>query len=489
MSLQNVCNRSTPNHTAPSILVGAFLLAVALGAPGCGWLDGVFEGGRSSPVEREPYPEAGAEAMLDSPSGAPLIRVGLAHRVPEAEVSCRADLTVTVFADSVSIHRSREGGRWRFRAVDGGVEVLAPGGRLQTAAGTVRIASDGPAPVTFDGTSYRGEIEVFAASPGSLSVGNILSVESYLRGVVPLEIGRRPIEDLEAVKAQAVAARTYAVAASGSRARGSFDVFPTVEDQVYGGIDAEEPVSWRAITETEGIIAKHDGSPITAYFHSSCGGRTEAREEIWELPDLPYLKSVRDTPGGSRDLGLAYCRDAASFTWTETWSGKEIADLVERHLPAVASTPVGQPVGRVRDLRVTARTPSGRVRWLTVETDGGTYRVFGDRVRWLLRRSGTARILQSAWFDVEAERKGGRVTKVVAEGRGFGHGVGMCQHGALGMARQGYTYDEILEHYYHGIELVRAYDVGADEPSGGPEEPVDGADSGTENQIDSGGER
>lgn len=489
MSLQNACNRSTPNHTAPSILVGAFLLVVALCLPGCGWLEGVFGGGRSAPVERDTYPVTGAEAEFDTLSGAPLIRVGLAHRVPAAEVSCRTDLTVTVFADSVATYRSREGGRWRFRAVDGGVEVVGPTVRLPTAAGTVRIVSDGPAPVTFDGTPYRGEIEVFAASPGSLSVGNVLSVESYLRGVVPLEIGRRPLEELEAVKAQAVAARTYAVAASGSRARGSFDVFPTVEDQVYGGIEAEEPLSWRAITETAGIVAEHGGAPITAYFHANCGGRTEAREEIWELPGLPYLQPVRDTPGGSRDLGLAYCRDGANFTWTETWTGQEIAGLVERHLPAVASTPVGQPVGLVRGLRVTARTPSGRVRWLTVETDGGTYRVFGDRVRWLLRRPGTARILQSSWFELDVERRGGRVTKVVARGRGYGHGIGMCQHGALGMARQGYTYDEILEHYYHGIELVRAYVVGVEESPEEPTEPAGEARPGAENEIDSAPER
>jgi stage II sporulation protein D len=467
-------NRTKPNHTAPSVLVGAFLLVLALCLPGCGWLEGVFEGG--APVEREPYSDVATEGEFDRLSGAPLIRVGLAHGVPSAEVSCRGELAVTVFADSVATYRSREGERWQFREVDGGIRVEGPAGRLPTPAGTVRVASDGPAPVSFGGKPYRGEIEIFAAGPGSLSVANVLSVESYLRGVVPLEIGGRPVEEIEAVKAQAVAARTYAVAASGSRARGSFDVYPTVEDQVYGGIDAEEPVSDRAIEETAGVVAESGGETITAYFHSSCGGRTEAREEIWELPGLPYLESVRDTPGGSRDLGLAYCRDASSFTWTETWNGQEIAGLIERHLPAVASTPVGQPVGRVRDIGITAKAPSGRVRWLTVETDGGTYRVFGDRVRWLLRRPGSARILQSAWFELEVERRGGRVSKVVAQGRGFGHGVGMCQHGALGMARQGYTYDEILEHYYRGIDLVRAYEVGAEEPSGEPQRPASGAD-------------
>jgi stage II sporulation protein D len=93
---------------------------------------------------------------------------------------------------------------------------------------------------------------------------------------------------------------------------------------------------------------------------------------------------------------------------------------------------------------------------LEVETGSGTYRVFGDRVRWLLRRPGGG-ILWSSWFELEVKRRGGRVTGVTAEGRGYGHGIGMCQHGALEMARQGYSYEEILRHYYTGVTLESAY--------------------------------
>lgn len=494
MSPRSAYSLSPVDHLAPTIVVGAVLLAVAQALSGCGWAERVMEGRRPPAVTHVPTDHGTVEEpALDSVSGAPLIRVGLAHKIREAEVSSRAGLTVTVFADSVTAHRSVAGGRWGFRALDDGVEVVGPGGRLPMLAGTVRVASDGPAPVSFDGEFYRGEIEIFAASPGSLSVANVVSVEAYLRGVVPREIGARPLEELEAVKAQAIAARTYAVASSGSRARGSFDVFPTVEDQVYGGVEDEEPVSWRAITETAGIIAEHEGEPITAYFHSSCGGRTEARKEVWELPDVPYLRSVRDTPGGSSNLEVAYCRDGANFTWSEEWTGKEIAELVERHMPAVASTPVRQPVGRVRDIRITTRAPSGRVRWLEVETEGGTYRVFGDRVRWLLRRPGTAQILRSAWFELDVERRGGRVAGVTAEGRGYGHGIGMCQNGALEMARQGYSYEDILKHYYSGIELVRVYEVGVEgvpgEPEGGVGEIPGAQPEPQENEIDSAGER
>ena len=94
---------------------------------------------------------------------------------------------------------------------------------------------------------------------------------------------------------------------------------------------------------------------------------------------------------------------------------------------------------------------------MEVETSTGTYRVFADRVRWLLRRHGTGKILRSSWFDLEVGTRGGRVTKVTASGRGNGHGIGMCQHGAMEMARQGYRFDDILKHYYADIRLERAY--------------------------------
>jgi len=383
----------------------------------------------------------------------PILRVGLAEGLVEATVSARGAFEVALYGDSTVIWKGEDGDEWTFRDVESRLAIGGPDGALAGGSGTVRVRASGAWPVVYDGTPYRGELEIFAPLTGGLTVVNVVDVESYLRGVVPLEIGPRPVEEIEAVKAQAVAARTYAVSASGSRAQGDFDVFATVSDQVYGGYDAENDVCDRAVLETVGLVLLKSGEPITAYFHSTCGGRTEARQEIWELAELPYLESIWDTPGGITRPDEAYCSSASSFTWTEKWSGGEIEELVRAQLPSVASTPVEQPFRKVKDLQVTARTPSGRVRWLEVETDGGTYRVFGDKVRWLLRRPGSTKILKSAWFELEVRRRGGRVTEVVADGRGLGHGVGMCQHGAMEMARRGFTYDEILRHYYRDVAI------------------------------------
>ena len=446
-------------YWAPRLIAGALLLS-ALAVGGCAghWWEAQLpetvgapaEGPSDRPVGPEP------EDFHAAAERAPLLRVGLAHGVRSVAVSCGGPVVVSVFADSVGKWTS-DGGEWSFSTVAGGIDGRGPGGRFSVGDGTIRLAPEGPDALEFEGVLYRGEIEIFSGGPGSLAVANVIDVESYLRGVVPREIGPRPLSELEAVKAQAVAARTYALKSGGRRAGGSFDVLPTVEDQVYGGVAGENGVCDLAILTTAGTILEYDGVPIDAYFHANCGGRTEARQEVWELPPRPYLVSTWDTPGGSTRPGAAFCFHGPNFTWTESWSGDDIGALVREHLPSLASTPVRGPMGIVRDLRVTDRTQSGRVRWLEVATDAGTYRVFGDRVRWLLRRPGSGRILRSAWFDLELQYRGGRVARVDAEGRGYGHGIGMCQHGALEMAREGRTCMEILEHYYKGASLTGDY--------------------------------
>jgi len=452
--------RSMTNFGAPPVLVGALLLcALALLGAGCA---GLGPGAERELDVTAPSIDAAAidsefRSLLSRPDGVPHIRVGLARGVERTRVTSSGALAVTVYADSTMVRRLEPGESVVVVGGESRLRVEGPGFEASVALGTVRVAPVGAAPLAHDGTGYRGEIEVFAHRDGTLSVVNVIDIESYLRGVVPLEIGPRPPADVEAVKAQAIAARTYALATGGRRADHGVDVLSTVADQVYGGVDAEDSVADFAILETAGKVLMHDGAPASAYFHASCGGRTEARDEVWELGPEPYLRSVWDTPGGRSDRETAYCAEGPHFDWTEEWSGREIEDIVGEHLPATASTPVRGPIDDVRDIRIAERTPSGRVRWLAVDTDAGEYRVFGDRVRWLLRRPGSGSILRSSWFDLEVERRGGRVRRVRAVGRGNGHGVGMCQHGALGMARRGYDFREILGHYYPGARLSDRY--------------------------------
>lgn len=391
---------------------------------------------------------------LDGIGSAPPVRVGLLVDTAQVEISSASGMEISG-ADERTIGRAMAGER---------VTVTAgPGGTLRAAGSTGAVIAQGPAPLLFrasggglltiGGRPYRGDALVQRTPSGRVTAVNVLDMETYLLGVVPREIGKVGPELLEAAKAQAVAARTYAVKYLGRRSQLGFDVFATVQDQVYGGAaDEHEPVS-RAVRETEGEILSYDGRPVEAYYHSTCAGQTAAIDEVWNERPVPYLVSVVDVDPAT---GEAYDRSSSRFRWTQRWTAEQINGILARTLrdslpPGVAS------VGQVRDMRVLERTPSGRVRAMRIETTTGAFTVGKDRVRWiLLTPSGAA--LNSSKFDVEVVRgPGGRVTEVVATGGGWGHGIGMCQVGAMGRARAGQDYRTILQAYYPGTRLRDLY--------------------------------
>jgi stage II sporulation protein D len=153
-------------------------------------------------------------------------------------------------------------------------------------------------PVRYNGKAYRGRIEVFVNSRGSLTVVNVVPIEDYLLGVVPSELG---LPQLEAQKAQAVAARTYAIANINGFISQGFDLLPTISSQVYNGVSIETAMGTRAVRETRGIVATYKGKPITAYYTSTCGGRTENSENIFSHGE-PYLRGVECSLEGHRQF-------------------------------------------------------------------------------------------------------------------------------------------------------------------------------------------
>jgi stage II sporulation protein D len=150
--------------------------------------------------------------------------------------------------------------------------------------------ADAGAPLRFNEKPYRGRLEVFTNLNGSLTVVNVLGLEDYVRGVVPNELSPGGYGALEALKAQAVAARTYAVSNRGQFNAAGFDLLPTIRSQVYGGLSTEHPLSTRAVEETRGLVATYRGEPINALYTSTCGGRTEHAENIFDGAAVPYLR-------------------------------------------------------------------------------------------------------------------------------------------------------------------------------------------------------
>ena len=304
----------------------------------------------------------------------------------------------------------------------------------------------------YDGKRYRGEIMVLRSDGGMLVI-NRLAVESYLRGVVPLEIGDRKPGEEAAVQAQAVAARSYSyihMAEAGDR---PFDMYGTVQDQVYGGADAEQPISDDAVALTKNMVVRYAGKIISTPYHSTCGGSTAAIEEVWwKEPSQPYLRPVSDRIPGTDSY---YCDPSPRFRWTTTFQRNELRATLEKYLAQYSSGGPGGSVGAVTGFRIEGRTPSDRVSAITIQTTRGNYLVRGNDIRFVLRSPGGT-ILNSTYFtaDVTSESDG-QVGAVTLTGGGYGHGIGMCQWGAIGRARAGQDYKTILTTYYPGTTVGR----------------------------------
>ena len=317
------------------------------------------------------------------------------------------------------------------------------------ATAPVVVRPEGNSPfVLWNGKRYRGELAITPTDSGPMVV-NRLPMDDYLRGVVPLEIGNRTAAEFAAVQAQAVAARTYAYKhLTDARA---FDMYATVQDQVYGGVDAEKPQSDTAIMTTRDVVVLYAGQPITTPYHSTCGGSTAAVSEVWyDQPDQPYLRPVSDRIPGSDHY---YCDPSPRFSWTQNFDGAGLRAVMEKYLAVYTKAPKAG-VGRITDVREQGRTPSGRMAALLVQTDSGAYTLRGNDIRFVLRDPKGA-ILNSTYFSFTRETSGGEVSALTVNGRGYGHGIGMCQWGAIGRARAGQNYRTILETYYPGTTVGR----------------------------------
>jgi stage II sporulation protein D len=378
----------------------------------------------------------------------PLVRIGLAVGGVSAVISGDAGLSVT---DPSGAHLAAvsAGESWRVAAAGSGLAISGPGGGSSTSEIIDVTGADTGALVRVNGRPYRGVIEIFRDRTG-ITVVNRLPMEVYLRGVVSTEMGRRAPTELEALRAQAVVSRTYALRHLRRWDVQGFDLYATVADQVYGGAERETPEGNDAVLATRGRILTYDAQPIDAFFYSTCGGRTADGTEVFRAADRPYLRSVPDVA----DDGTAYCSISPRFRWRETWGGDELRAILRRTLPTVGLA--GSDADEVTDVRVAYRTPSGRVGQLAIGLRRSEVQVDGPKVRQVLR-STSGDILRSSAFALTATRGGARVTRLVADGAGAGHGVGFCQWGAVGRSRTGQDYEHILAAYYPGTVLERLY--------------------------------
>ena len=557
-------------------------------------------------------------AAIGQPATEPIVRIGLTQNASTVTVRSDSAFTVerrttrsAIFTTVLALDPAAAGAlkksdlQYRLSVeLDGDtVLVLAAGARVRIEPGT--------APLEIDARAYRGALEIFGNTRRTLTVVNELPLEEYLRGVVPNELSPTTFGQIEALKAQAVAARTYIQRNLGQFRDEGYDVCATDACQVYFGSKTEDPLANQAIVETRGLVATYDGKPINALYSSTCGGRTEDAEHIFN-ERVPYLVSTsceykhpRPLPftttrampdwktgvlavarvatfaDAARFMGLpdhgepASLNDPAAlasfvrqtfypsvstasdltflneqgilpasgpvlpndllfrlidkkgaFEWQQgvltSWDGTKMRLVVggqpkeltlapdalvylrvgdERLAVANGSWIGGEliefraengtipmlvfrinfanpaadrysrlaiwqvhktaaeletafrslPIGEFTDLRILERGPSERAISTEVVGSRGRRTVPALRIRTLLG-------LRDSLFSYDIERNArGAVLGATFYGRGWGHGVGMCQVGAYGMALDGATFDEILKKYYKGIELKKLY--------------------------------
>ncbi len=319
--------------------------------------------------------------------------------------------------------------------------------------------------------SYEGELEVVAGEDNNLNIILELPVEEYLRGVVPSEIG--PDAPTEALKAQAVAARSETMTALLERTYEGpgYDICADVDCQVFSGLVKRNDATDQAIKDTRGLILSWEGKPIHAYYASNCGGHSEDIGDVWPDRDrgIPCwsgnLEGPNEDPGDltKEDVVEAwikskpdsYC-NTVQFPSLPEWTRKYFRWEHEVNIMEMSRLAAEvQHVGRVLDIVPVERGVSGRLKKVKIVGSGGEFEVGPElaiRRLWEPPLRSSCFIVEKLGTDPE-EPEGFRIL-----GAGYGHGVGMCQTGAMGRALSGQDFKEILSHYYTKAEVISAYE-------------------------------
>ena len=373
------------------------------------------------------------------------VKVGLRYdsAVTTAEISSSAGLRLcTAGEDSITAEKTNplDGyGDIYLKLRDGKVEVTTHSGKsitTLTGDGTeCLISADyfrSNAYVCFDETVYRGGIIPYINENGGLNIINYVDVEDYVKGVLDKEMNHS--SNLEALKAQAVSARSFAAAHEGLHASQGFDVCTGDHCQCYSGVAGEYASIVRAVESTRGEILYYEGEPVPGYYCANSGGCTENSEDVWS-ESLGYLRSVEDPY-------------SPEYKWSVSMKQSELTDLL-----------ASRNIGTITAVTINGLNESGSVQAVTFTGTNGSYHAVKDEVRFLPG-------MKSNFFTIDSSKgrveKNGDSTTVYLDkasdelkikGKGFGHGIGMSQQGAQEMGKRGFTYREILEFYFTDIEV------------------------------------
>lgn len=400
--------------------------------------------------------------VLSAKAAEPLIRVGLIANQSELKLRSAVQMDIVDAISGKLLVRIKPDDEQKLVYSSQGWSLNGK----SIAGETLRIRplpmKNGEQAVMINKKNYRGEIELTRGKgKGKFNVINVLPMEQYLYGIISCEIS--PSWPREAVKAQAVAARTYAMHNMNKHEQEGYDVCASTDCQVYGGKNVESPDGNAAVDATRGEVLLYKGQPIAAYFHGSSGGYTENGENVWG-GSAPYIRGVVD-----------YDQNSPYYQWEKNISSKlfaakmKSAGYLSGNLTGIqlSDLPDKRPLAQFKN---TDRGVSGRVKTLALITDRGRKEIGGNQVRSILG-------LNSTLFDIKIIEAGGKTAEskettlhrisagqeqtIVFSGHGWGHGLGLSQWGAKAMAERAEAdagfYKTILRHYYFGVEIKKKY--------------------------------
>ncbi len=350
------------------------------------------------------------------------VRVAILTKIDELNFSIRGKYKILDLQSGAVLKEGRSLQESRLSTCPGGIKI----NDVEYPLRRIRVTSTKDITLHLEDKTqrYRGALDIIQKPNKKFLVVNTIELEQYIRGVLYHEVSHR--WPMEAMKAQAVAARTYALYQMKKNKADEYDVTGDIYSQVYGGKNAERFRTNIAVKRTLGEILIYNNKVLPAYFHASCGGHTENAKNIWG-ENIPPLAGVV----------CSFCAFAPHSNWKRNFRSQDIQDKLNDN---------GYALDSIQDIRVVSRNESGRINSLLFTSrEGQTTKIPGIKFRAVIGPN----IIKSNKYEIIMK---GYYFDLV--GKGWGHGVGMCQWGAHQMAEERHKYDEILSFYYPGAKIV-----------------------------------
>lgn len=357
------------------------------------------------------------------------IRVALIENAENIEIAIKGPYKITTIETGEILKQGDTLWQGVFTPVENGIHLKTVKDEDFKIYGINIIPENSPS-IYFGKNLYRGTLQIIKTQGGLLAAINVLNLEDYIKGVLYHEISHR--WPPEAIKAQAVASRTFAIYQAQENFNKDYYLKADVASQMYRGVFAEKARTDKAVDETAGQILMYRGKVLPAFFHAACGGNTENVSSLWKISSRPL-----------RGVVCPFCKNSPYFKWEKAVPLSEIEEKIARAKGLI---------GKIKSIKILSRNKSGRVKGLRIRYEAldGRKRIKSINMTAKEFRSILgSKVLSSTNFIVTIKGN-----EAVFNGYGWGHGVGLCQWGAFAMAKKKHNYKEILKHYYPGAEVV-----------------------------------